>query len=212
MLTPKTKKSPESAIHQYLPFLQLDPKTATLADFFSAGNGCILPDLVESPKGQAHSLIKKAIKGHETKALKYLRETLTNIQKMIFIATVQHKIPATELQTLANSFIEPSFSKCSFLINWSRPGNANIIPLQSSQQKHDNWEEHFNNFRCWLIWCVTEVFHSYEGSSLFDSLRFSACPTCQKIFEKKRKDQIFCSLPCGNLARVRKRREKAKNS
>ena len=210
MLNPKNRISPESTIHQYMPFLQLDPETATLVDFLSVGNGCILPGLFDSPKEQNRSHIKKVVTGHEPQATKHLRETLTGIQKMIYAATVNHKIPEKELQTLTKSFIEPSLSKCSFWINWSKPGNANIIPLPNFPRKCDSWEEILNGFRCWLIWCVTEVFHSYEGKPLLDSLHFSACPTCQKIFEKNRKDQVFCSLPCGNLARVRKRRAKAK--
>lgn len=206
----KPRKSPETTIHQLLPFLQLDPETATLVQFFSVGNECLLSALITSPKVFPSSTFKKYLKSHEPEIFHHLKETLTGIRKMIYVATVHHQLPQSELQELLQSFLNPMFSESTLQLTWLGPGQANLTLFSPDPPNPTKWQEPLIIFRKNLIWCTIQVFSSYEGKLRFEALRFTACPTCRNIFEKKRKDQVFCSLSCGNLARVRKKRAKSK--
>jgi len=201
---------PREIVIRFLPFLQLDPEKATLEGFLTVGNSCIVSEIMDYPKEEAIARIKKMVKGHEKQVLEHLQTTLTGIQKMIYIATVDHSFSEKETDELTRDFIHPALDRCSFYAIWERPEKSFILPTPDHASCYETWEEVFNGFRSWLVYWIAESFTSFHGLPSHGSMLVSACPICRKIFQKKRKDQIFCSIHCRGLAGVRRQRSKSK--
>ncbi len=139
----------------------------------------------------------------------------------------------TEMRTLLKAMLEiPLFGKASNQI----PEDAQLmIPkieaiLSEPSQRNAMWRDYGKTYYfesegqgdgllketlIYTVRAVADVFYSLVDDIRIDGPGFDKiglCPNCQIIFEKKRKDQEYCSARCQQTTAVRRSREKQKKN
>lgn len=151
------------------------------------------------------------ISKHRNDAIQHIKETIQILQKMILIATVEDFLTEDEMEEFSKKTLLPSLKtdKHTTYLDWLGK-HLTFFEVDLNFPKPKTWQDALSfSFRSDAIVCIARAY-SYDLSLGYSkaSKFFAGCPTCQRIFEKTRANQEFCSVKCGNLARDRKRREK----
>ncbi len=139
--------------------------------------------------------------------IKELRTVLNAMIEIPLLGKTGQKIP--EAAKLMIPRIEAILSEPRPRIaSWSDYGETYY--LESERPEDDLLKETLS----YTVQAVAEMFFSVGGDESLDGPGFEKigiCPNCQIIFEKKRKDQEYCSTRCQQTMAVRRVREKQKN-
>jgi hypothetical protein len=167
---------------------------------------------------QCQMLRKQARKGFETRLdaglnkpeaqerIKELRIVLKAMIEIPLLDKAGHQIPETAQSMIPR--IEEIISESKPRIaSWC--GYGETYYFESEQPENDFLKEILSH----TAQAVAEMFYSVGGDESVDGPGFEKigiCPNCQIIFEKKRKDQEYCSTRCQQTMAVRRVREKQK--
>lgn len=185
----------------FWPLLTLDPKTATIEDFITVKQWDLLSPLME--KGP--DFISSQLKKHCKEALPYLRETVEYLQRIVFIASVDHDLPTEEVEQVETWIKETLTNSEGVVVLWERPGKTFVGTMTTAINRWD-WI-----VRYLRVLAVKEITYSFRAGfnkkpEILNS--FSACPICRVLIRKTRKDQVFCSRKCQNVEMQRRNRAK----
>ena len=180
---PKDKPNPFTTrlLTDLLPFITLDPGSATLADF--AGASCHLGAMVSSGGPESGKKILMAeLRGNEKGALDHYRETLDAVREMIRVAVLKRQTWDSADRALY-PWIQKTFEGIKFSVQWN-PDELSVRPVWGGGARLDD-------IRLEVAWTVAHSFASGNGQ-----LFIGMCPRCGKVFEKKQANAVFCSRYC----------------
>lgn len=144
-------------------------------------------------------------------ALNYINETIYGLQKMILIATVENAFTPSDVETFSKTFIKPALQtkKHKIFIEWEGRGATNFEISLNFPNPSVGWFEKIKAFRSQAVFDVAQAYATPANGGMAETAGyFAGCPVCRKIFQKNRKDQVYCSRKCLNVEMQRRNRAK----
>lgn len=127
--------------------------------------------------------------------------TLMREREAALPETLKDRIPATEARILSH------FQSGRTSVEWK--GQGECFFLTSCQELTGELGAFEHLAVCAILKCLYSLHEKYfyTGTGFH---KIGLCPNCGIFFEKKRKDQEFCSKRCGSNVRVKKAYQKKK--